>query len=248
MGFKGLIISALGIFVLASTHSAMADPIDDAVAADRIGDFGAALDIIRPLVDQGDPTAQAILGEMYVNGHAGRVDFHEAERLMFQSVQKGDREGRAFLALMYKNGWGVQKDDLAAAYWSGSDLDHPISTQSPNITDLQPLASTEDSPFIKYFKAFVEMTKGMTRGELHQFTLYQLDVKNRKCASIFSPQAATTHLYRAPSGTLYKYDLNNSIDWERYDCDIDAQSQDGNNPQIKLDRSMRVYGGGALKQ
>lgn len=154
MGFKGLIISALGIFVLASTRSAMADPIDDAVAADRIGDFGAALAIIRPLVDQGNPSAQAILAEMYTNGHAGRVDFQEAERLVFQSVRKGDREGRSLLALMYKNGWGVQQDELAASYWSELASNNPPGANSP-ASSAQP-----DNPCLQTLYSSSDMTRG----------------------------------------------------------------------------------------
>ena len=244
MALSGLIISTLGIVLLVSTHSALADPIDDAVDADRRGDFRAALAIIRPLVDQGDSTAEAILREMYTNGHAGRVDFQEAERLVFQSVRKGDREGRAFLGLMYKNGWGVQKDELAAAYWSELSSNNSQATETPAPSASGP---PPDSPAIKHFKAYAEMMRGLTRGQIAEYTRNY--GRNSDCITPQTPQSlGATALFRAPSGTLYKYNLNDPSDQLKYQMDLEAQLQDSINPQVSLDRSMGVNGGGALKQ
>ena len=182
MAFRGLFVSSLGIFLLASPYSVFADRIDDAVDADRRGDFGAALAIIRPLVDQGDPTAQAILAEMYANGHAGRVDYQEAERLVFQSVRKGDREGRGFLALMYKNGWGVQRDELAAAYWSELASNNSQAVSSPT-SSVQP-----NNPCLQTLYSNSGMTRGEWMAELRALC-QRPDTHGKACQEIFeNPQ------------------------------------------------------------
>jgi uncharacterized protein len=57
-----------------------AGPLEDAVAAYRRSDFATALQLLRPLADQGDAGAQAGLGLMYELGKGVPKDNAEAVR------------------------------------------------------------------------------------------------------------------------------------------------------------------------
>ena len=58
-----------GILALALFGVATAGPLEDGEAAYQKGDYSTALQIFRPLADQGNSDAQADLGVMYTNGH-----------------------------------------------------------------------------------------------------------------------------------------------------------------------------------
>lgn len=70
-----------GVVVAAMlTGGAAAEPIDDGVAAFFRGDYAAALQLLRPLAEQGDATAQTWLGVMYDEGKGVPQDYAEAVR------------------------------------------------------------------------------------------------------------------------------------------------------------------------
>jgi uncharacterized protein len=57
------------VLVPALIGVAAAGPLEDGEAAYQKGDYTAALQILRPLAEQGNSTAQNNLGVMYADGH-----------------------------------------------------------------------------------------------------------------------------------------------------------------------------------
>ena len=67
------------------------------------GDFGTALKEFRPLVDQGDPLAQATLGLMYAEGQGVPKDYVLAHMWMNLAAAKGVQEAVKGRDLLEKN-------------------------------------------------------------------------------------------------------------------------------------------------
>ena len=61
--------------LLTSITSAIAGPLEDAEAALRRHDYGAAMRISRPLADKGDTRFQYLLGAMYQHGLGTPQDY-----------------------------------------------------------------------------------------------------------------------------------------------------------------------------
>ena len=57
-----------GVLALALFGVAMAGPLEDGAAAFQRGDYATAMSFCRPLADQGNADAQALIGVMYEAG------------------------------------------------------------------------------------------------------------------------------------------------------------------------------------
>ena len=66
------------VLVLSFVAPVAAGPFDDAVAAYYSGDYAAALRLVRPLAEQGNPDAGGLLGEMYELGRGVPQDDSQA--------------------------------------------------------------------------------------------------------------------------------------------------------------------------
>lgn len=126
---------------------ARADRYDDAMAAFTRADYPRTLELVRPLVEQGDPRAQSLLGVMYDHGsgvpkdpiratelytEAARQGFAEAQFYLGQrskdpaeaaawylkAAQQGFMQAQNRLAAFYEFGSrGVPRNEVQAAYW-----------------------------------------------------------------------------------------------------------------------------------
>ena len=67
-----------------------AAPFDDAIAAYKRGDYELALQLFRPLAEQGDAKAQGNLGRMYALGEGVTQDFAEAVKWFRRSAEQGE--------------------------------------------------------------------------------------------------------------------------------------------------------------
>ena len=76
------------------------------------GDYSTALKEFRPLVDQGDPLAQATLGLMYAEGQGVPQDYVLAHMWMNLAVAKGVQEVVKGRDLLEKN---MTTDQIAEA-------------------------------------------------------------------------------------------------------------------------------------
>ena len=112
---SGALIGALLTASLAV--SVGAGPLEDGLAAYERKDYAVAFQLLRPLAEQGDASAQAQLGIMYRTGRGVSQNPTEAAKWLRQAAEQGLVRAQAGLANMYEFGQGVPKDYEEAAKW-----------------------------------------------------------------------------------------------------------------------------------
>jgi uncharacterized protein len=110
-------ISRLLVGVVLLPGNAIAGALEDCAAAFDRQDYAAALQLCRPLAEQGDARAQTSLGGMYYNGQGVQRDFAEAAKWVRKAAEQGYASAEADLGIMYWNGQGVPQDVVAAYIW-----------------------------------------------------------------------------------------------------------------------------------
>jgi TPR repeat protein len=55
---------------------------------------------------------------LYENGACLRQDYQRAAGWCIKAANQGHAQAQLLLALMYKNGWGVEKDEFSALKWT----------------------------------------------------------------------------------------------------------------------------------
>ena len=80
-------------------------------------DYQTALKEFLPLANNGDASAQYLLGIMYNNGYGVPQDYSQAADLYRKAAAQGDVRAQIGLGFMYKLGHGVTKDYSQAADW-----------------------------------------------------------------------------------------------------------------------------------
>jgi hypothetical protein len=91
---------------------------DAAYAAYRKNEYADALRLARPLAEQGDPRAQALLGLLYsTNARELSRDDLEAARWFRRAAAQGDASAQFNLGVMYAEGQGVTQDFGEAVKW-----------------------------------------------------------------------------------------------------------------------------------
>ena len=86
------------------------------VSYDR-ADFQTALNVWRPLAEQGDPAAQTYVGAIYEKGLGVAPDFQQAVRWYKQAAEQGYSRAQYSLGYLYEMGLGVEKDPKEAVRW-----------------------------------------------------------------------------------------------------------------------------------
>src|ERR1700690_3881233 len=121
------------IFALLFAAPAVAGPLEDTVAAYGRGDYATALRLGRPLAEQGDASAQAILGLMYALGRGVPQDFATALMWYRKAADKGLASAQSDLASMYDQGFGVKQDYAAAMAWYRKAADQGFAGAEYNL-------------------------------------------------------------------------------------------------------------------
>ncbi len=103
--------------ILVIAQSAYAQDDDIALQAAMRGDFAKALEIWRPLAEEGNLFAQFNLGLMYEKGDGVPKDEQEAARWYFKSASQGHPGAQLNLGAMYDEGRGVPENNDEAAKW-----------------------------------------------------------------------------------------------------------------------------------
>ena len=83
----------------------------------EVGDYATALELFRPLAEQGNPSAQFHLGLMYDDGRGVPQDDTEASRWFRRAAEQGHAKAQFNLGVMYTLGEGVPQDDKEAVRW-----------------------------------------------------------------------------------------------------------------------------------
>jgi len=101
---------------LAQTPSALADGVAG-LKAYEAGDYATALKEFLPLAEAGQPSAQAAIGQMYLDGHGVPQDPAQAAIWLEKAANGGNARARAQIGALYATGTGVQQDEMKASYW-----------------------------------------------------------------------------------------------------------------------------------
>lgn len=110
-------VIAVAVFVFAFGGRGMGAPMEDGQAAYNRGDFATALELWRPLAEQGEARAQNNLGVMYENGKGVPEDIAEALKWYQLAAEQGYAGAHSNLGLAYALGKGVQPDAVLAHMW-----------------------------------------------------------------------------------------------------------------------------------
>jgi TPR repeat protein len=78
--------------------------LDDGLSAYRRGDHARALALLRPLAQQGDPSAQNTLGLMYANGQGVKRDDPTAAAWLRRAAAGGHAAAQRNLDVLVANG------------------------------------------------------------------------------------------------------------------------------------------------
>jgi TPR repeat protein len=90
-------------------------PTDFAFGAFQRGYFLTALELALPRAEQGDPSAQTLIAELYAKGLGVAQNDQRAAGWYQLAVEGGDRLATFALALAYQDGIGVPKNRARAA-------------------------------------------------------------------------------------------------------------------------------------
>ena len=107
------------LVVLASllTTPIIAQDFDKGVAAEKRGDYAAALREWRPLAEQGDARAQYNLGQLYLQGLGVPQEPYEAAKWHRLAAEQGNAVAQFSLGLVHWLGQGLPQDYVRAHMW-----------------------------------------------------------------------------------------------------------------------------------
>ena len=123
------------LLVFGLSAPVLAGPFEDGLMAYYTDDYATAMRLFRPLADQGDASAQNILGRMYVKGQGVPQDYAAAVKWYRLAADHGDAVAQFNLGFMYENGQGVPQDYVQAHKWSNLSA-AGASTDEKNVRDL----------------------------------------------------------------------------------------------------------------
>jgi TPR repeat protein len=81
------------------------------------GDYATALKEFTPLAEAGQASAQAALGQMYLDGHGVPQDPARAAIWLEKAANGGLARARAQIGALYATGTGVPQNEMNASYW-----------------------------------------------------------------------------------------------------------------------------------
>jgi cell division septation protein DedD len=108
------VIAGLGIGLTSAAHRVTAGEAE-ARAFMQAGDYEKAVQELQPLADQGSPSAEYLLGEIYFGGHGG--DMQQALKWMTAAAEQGHTVAQARLGMIYAKGMGVPVNNIEAYRW-----------------------------------------------------------------------------------------------------------------------------------
>jgi uncharacterized protein len=106
-----------GLLALALIGTTMAGPLEDAKAALQRSDYAAALQILRPLAEQGNADAQFNLAAVYAQGLGVPQDDAQAFAWCRKAAEQGNASAQFNLGVIYDRGQGVSQDYAQAVVW-----------------------------------------------------------------------------------------------------------------------------------
>ena len=105
------------VATLGATVPALADALEDGVAAYQAKEYQKAISLWRPLADAGVAAAQQHVGLMYAEGKGVPQNDVEAAKWFTRAAEQGDALAQYDLGVSFAEGIGVKKDPEIAAKW-----------------------------------------------------------------------------------------------------------------------------------
>ena len=106
------------LLLLSLAFAAGAQELNQAVAKFQTGDYAGALRDLMPFAEQGNPTAQNLVGAIYANGAGGIVRDNLAAAAWIRLAAEQEHTMAQFnLGGLYERGQGVAQDQAEAARW-----------------------------------------------------------------------------------------------------------------------------------
>ncbi len=106
---------------LAFSSPLVAQDYDDGWNAYESGNYEEALSILLPLAEQGDATAQTVVGYIYIGSVSPEAkefqDFDQAAKWFRKAAEQGYSEAQVQLSAMYCTGKGVTTDYVKCYMW-----------------------------------------------------------------------------------------------------------------------------------
>src|SRR5215469_6165405 len=93
--FRWFLCCALTVLIVAGLCSGT--DLASAKAAYAKKDYAAAFKALTPLVRQGDPEAEVLLGRMYLMGYGVLKDLDEADKLFRAAAERGNADAQFFV-------------------------------------------------------------------------------------------------------------------------------------------------------
>jgi len=113
--------------LLGTQGTVKADQYEEGLAAYEAGNYQKALEIFKPLADQGLSEAQYKLGIMYNYGWGVPQDFKGEIKWYRKAAEQGDTDGQLSLSRMYYQGKGVPQDYTEAVKWLSKAAEQGIA-------------------------------------------------------------------------------------------------------------------------
>jgi TPR repeat protein len=113
--------------------SASDTAIQQAEKFERTHEYGKALELLKPLAEQGNSRAELDLGTMYGQGQGVTKDDAQAVVWYRKAADQGNSEAQFNLGWNYGEGQGVTKDDAQAAVWYRKAADQGNATAQNNL-------------------------------------------------------------------------------------------------------------------
>src|SRR5437867_944308 len=109
-----VLLSSIGVvLVVVDYRAATVDAVSQERKAPPVADFNET----RTKAEQGDPNAQNLLGEVYLNGRGARPDSKAAAEWFTKSAMQNHAPAQVNLGMLYEAGQGVPVDYPRAAEW-----------------------------------------------------------------------------------------------------------------------------------
>jgi len=93
------------------------ESLEQAITAYDRGDYGAAAALFASLAEDGNPTAQMSLGDLYYDGRGLPQSDDAAMKWYRKAADAGQRQAQWRIGLMYSEGRGVSQDRGEAVRW-----------------------------------------------------------------------------------------------------------------------------------
>lgn len=114
---RSSLLSVFGLVIVMLSDPSIAETFEDGHAAYDSGDYAAAYQIWKSLADQGSPSAQYGLGEMYSLGLGVSRDDPEAAKWFGMAASSDHAPAQSRLGAMYDVGRGVPQSLSKAMKW-----------------------------------------------------------------------------------------------------------------------------------